>query len=216
MSEKGQELISDSGYVNLNKTFDRNKDIKSDLKDRDDDWWSNPHLPFYDEETGLFYDADNDGNLLVSDNYADYILGNTEYKDNQKARNFTELVYDNFYVHMYTLSFYNKEIHFRKYNEEMYGGEGFFTYKFKDKYYSNMLYDIEGEKFVLTAQSQEEFDRYMEYISDFKSFFAYTEVYEPGAVVELSWDDLGELYFREDVSGSEEDGFVIEFGKPFA
>ena len=206
MSEEGQKLISDSGYVNLNIKYDRSKDTV-------DFYESNTYeFDFYDEKKGEFYTTDEAGNLVVFDNYPDYALYyQPQYKDNAKVRE-------------YIMFIFNSDI---EKNENMVGvGEGtvnldpwfdasmdpndFFKFKHEGKYYTSLIYYIDEDKYVLENSSSDIFNSYMEegYL---EGFTEYVNNFTPGAKLEITKEELKNLYLRT----FERSETKIEFFQPF-
>ncbi|MCL2518121.1 MAG: substrate-binding domain-containing protein [Oscillospiraceae bacterium] len=215
MSGEGQKLISDSGYVNLNQNLDRNKSIEVPYEYEDVefiDW-----LGFYNEEKGEYYANDWDtGELLIFYNYADYVLHGTKYIDDEKAREYLMLIFNSdIPKNPYTAGLYEDGmITLNPWFDASFDPDDFFNYKYENMYYAMLTYHIEEDKFVLTASDQRTFDNYVDY---FDGFSAYTDVYVPDAVCEITWEDLKDLYLRtfEWVWYDGENDVVIEYIQPF-
>ncbi|MCL2086246.1 MAG: substrate-binding domain-containing protein [Oscillospiraceae bacterium] len=191
MGDEGQKLISEAGYVNLNVNYDRNLDVSAPFEYAD-----GTAIEFYDEETGLFYDAE-DNELLVFESYPDYVLRDSEYKDNAKAREFLNDVFDNPEIAVTSFSVrLNPEegtLRVNFWSPVVFEVENFFNYLYEDKYYSFLEYHIETEKFVLESGGQLTLDSYSELLAPFSE---YLEGFEPDITIELTREDLSNLYVR--------------------
>ncbi|MDR1754957.1 MAG: substrate-binding domain-containing protein [Eubacterium sp.] len=229
MSDDGQKLISDSGYVNLNTNYDRNKNIEKPFDYYDSGEMS---INFYNKAKGEFYDIDQNGDLLTFTNYADYVLRGSKYNDNEKAREFLDLVFNSTAnVTQMTASLSEEEgyIDFAPHWDASFDPEDFFNFKFKDKYYFEFKYYIDEDKYRLESFLQQTFDSYKEYLSAFPD---YSGGVDPNGSAEFSSDELNEVYVRKyeytaTLNGnaiSEEDGFFwdqdglkiqLEFYRPF-
>ena len=193
MSDEGQQVISDAGYVNLNKQLDRNTDVTIPY---DYGYDYGREIGFHDKVKGEFYEIDNDNNVLIYYNYPDCILHNTPYIENENARNFVTMIADSgIMLAPTTLSCYPPYIKFDLWFDASYDPEDFFNIRYKDKYYNSFKYFIEDDKYVLTASEQRIYDDYkkLDYVS---SLSAYMDVYEPDISVELTKDDLKDVFFR--------------------
>ena len=195
MSDEGQRVISDAGYVNLNTQLDRNIDVTIPYDYHHDD---DRFLGFHDKVNGEFYEIDNNNNVLIFYNYADCILHNTRYIDNENAREFVTMIADSGIELEPALLFCyppEKIIRLDLWFDASYDPEDFFNIRYKDKYYNSFKYYIEEDKYVLTASEQSIYDNYKEldYIS---SLSAYMDVYEPEISAELTKDDLKDVFFR--------------------
>ena len=233
MSSEGQKLISDSGYVNLNEKLDRNKDAYSLYDDIPyyDDHENNKYIDYYNKEKGEYYAVDwNTNELLTFTNYADFILRDSEeYKNNANAREFLETLADSdmvFGPYSAGLVFGEEITSVYIYLNPWAGGgvfdpEHFFSFKYNDIYYSDFKYYIDEDKYVLTAKDQETVELYFdvaymasEYLAGFEK---YVNEYIPGATVELTREDLKNLYMRTlDYDFMTENGSVeLKYFKPF-
>ena len=196
MSDEGQQLISDSGYVNLNKSYDRN--MENITVPYDFNYHNRKDIGFYDEEKGEYYNTDNDNQLVITNNYTDYVLYGTEYIDNAKAREFLTMIDDSdIKLSPYTAELYapSGTISFHPWFDASFDPEDFFNFRYGGKYYSGLTYYIDEDKFVLESVNQGTFDSYTE--NDNMSRFA---AYLPDCVtdisIELTIADLKDLYFR--------------------
>jgi hypothetical protein len=222
MSEDGQKLISDSGYVNLNISLDRNMRINPfrewSWEISGQDW-----LWFYNEAKGEFYEPDGEGGLLVFDNYADFVLNGTVHVNNTSAREFLGLVYNS---ELRTSRFTevtaripwwgdNTDVIFiDPFASFIWEPIGSFDYRFDGKYYSSLWYYIEEGKLVLKAADKEGFEQWAEQFIDFVEYMASAA----DSDIELTFEDLKNLYLRTDNRQLErrDDGhFVLEYFKPF-
>ncbi len=213
MSDEGQKLISDSGYVNLNKKFDINKNID---KPYENDTEAN--LGFYNEAKGEFYDVDANGKLLVFNNYVDYTLHDTKYMSNAKARDYLTLISNSDLVkNPRTASLYEEKgtISCDPWFDASLDAEDFFDFKYKDRYYSSLTYFIDEDKYVLATEEKDTFDNYIAngYLDEFSN---YTEHYVPDATLEITKEDLKNLYLRTLESGNKtQAGVELEYFQPF-
>ena len=197
MSEEGQKLISDSGYVNIDENSDRNKNVEMPFDY--ETTYGESNIGFYNDVTGEYYDIDPETNeLLVFGNYIDYVLYGTKYKDNEKAREFlTSVVNSEIAIRSYTASVTDREgiIYLDPWNDSSFDPEDVFNYKYNDIYYAYLKYYIDEDKYILSAISQDLFDDCTEW-GYFEKFSEYAENYIPDSVLELTKDDLKNLYFR--------------------
>jgi len=208
MSEEGQQLISDSGYVNLNKRLDRNKNIDENLFFEDDEM-SEKWESFYNEEKGEFYDVDSSGKLLIFKNYSDFALHNSEFKDNQNAHQFFTLLYDSGFITS-TISIYDDD------GAAALGSWWFyqlsdipryFHIRFNNEYFADLKYYFNENKYVLVHPEKSNwFDEEVEtgYWLGYPLDSIATED------LEITREDLKNLYLRES-KGWLDDDSRIEF-----
>ena len=197
MGGEGQHLISDSGYVNLTTKSDRNKDV--DLYDYETAW-GEAGIGFHNEITGEYYAIDDDsGELLVFKTFIDYVLRETKYKDSENARGFLTLIENSPYIFInYYTVWYNEEsgaIGLDPWFDAALDPDDFFDYKYGDSYYSALTYYIDEDKYVLEAMSEYVFDMYLE-DGYFEDYMEYAANYSPGAIVEITREELKNLYMR--------------------
>jgi ABC-type phosphate transport system substrate-binding protein len=211
MSDEGQKLISNSGYVNLNEKYNRNKDINVpfDIIYENSD---EVYIYFYNKTKGEFYDVDGNGNLLVFNNFADYVLrdtqyqNNTQYRNNAKAREYLTLIFNSdIEKNPYTAFIDSRTgiIRLTPWFDASMDQEDFFNFKYDNKYYSTLEYYIDEDKYILTAESKEDFDSYFIDVEEssylygyLDSFSNYVNNYVPGSTLELTKEDLKNLYLR--------------------
>ena len=215
MSDEGQRLISDSGYVNLNTKLDRNKDIEEPYESEYMHW---THLDFYNPDTGKFYDAGEDGQLLISDNYADYVLRETEYMDDENARKFITLIFDSGVMRsMFTIDFDEAgKLELNPWFDAVFDPDDLFNFKYRDEYYSRCVYHLEESKIVLFNINEENFIDFKETYWEASKLSAYMDVYKPDISIELTFDDLKDLYLRSfsSVDWSKE-AIEFKYNQPF-
>lgn len=152
MSDEGQKLISESGYFNLNEKLDRNKNVEPPY-----DWSIESGLAdigFYNEITGEFYGTDESGSLLVYDNFPDYVLHDSKYKDNAKVREYLTLIFNSdIEKRPFTarLQEDNGTIYLQPWMDGVLDNDDFFRFIYDDIYYANLTYYIDEDKYVLEA-----------------------------------------------------------------
>lgn len=193
MSDEGQKLISDSGYVNLNKKYDRNKNIDKPYEYD----YEEVSIGFYNEEKGEFYDVGEGGKLLVFNSFADYILHDTKYMNNAKARDYLTLIFNSDIEKApYTAGLTEEKgtIRLDPWFDASLDPEDFFNYKYDNMYYSSLTYFIDEDKYMLFAD-KDSFDYYSEngYLDGFSS---HTNNYVPGVALEITKEELKNLYIR--------------------
>jgi len=193
MSEEGQKLISDSGYVNLNINFDRNMDIPNPIDWREES--GERYINFYNASTGKFYYFDwESSNLLVFDNYADYVLHGSEYINNAKAREFLELIRDsNIEISQFTARHWQNEINIYPVNSFHQVEWDAFTFRYEDRYFNWLRYFIEDDKLFLFTMDERSLDFYAKIYEE--NYADYIKYVEPGLSVEITFEDLKNLYF---------------------
>ena len=205
MSEAGQKLISESGYINLNTKLDRNNDTH--------DFWDSDDYSelFYNRFTGEFYALDFENGsweegfeLLSFANYPDYVLRDApEHNDNAKVNEFIMAVYNSILdLRENTLSVSEDSIHFRHHFNAVFEHEDFFNFRYKGQYFKSFEYNIAEDKFILTACSQDNFDSYFTNASGTnrewaEAFSEYAEGYVPDLEIEITFEDLKDLYIRD-------------------
>jgi ABC-type phosphate transport system substrate-binding protein len=214
MSEDGQKLISDSGFVNLNINFDRNTDVNRPfdwIEDSGESW-----LNFYNEATGRFYEPDGQGGLLIFDNYADYILRESEHINHAEAREFLTVIYNSdIRLSPYSVMFmdWSRRIDFYPWRYLVSNVEDAFTFKYNGEYFATLAYYFDENKILLLPNDVSTYGEWFE--AEY-----WTEFVENSATeaVELSFDDLKNLYARSQrsaVQNEEMEQFVLEYFKPF-
>jgi len=194
MSDDGQKLIGDGGYVNLNRTFDRNRNARPHS-------WTNEgdrYIDFYNAEKGEFYEPDGQGGLLVFGNYPDYALRDSEYKDNERARELIMLFYNSDLLLTRTLiSFWagwgqweqgEGIISVMPIYTNVYMVEFEFVYRYNGQYYAGLTYNISEDILTLQPSNKEYFAHHM--------LEPYSEYMENSAdeALEITFDDLKNLY----------------------
>jgi len=199
MSDEGQKLISDSGYVNIHKDYERNMDID---KPYEDDY--SRGLGFYNEETGEFYDVEYDdewvGKLLVFTSFSDFVLRDSAYKNSLGANRFLTAIFNSeIDKNPHTAWLFEEEgsIILTPWSDGSLDPEDFFNYKYDEVYYSELKYYIDEDKYILTSFSEKEvYDNYMEngYLDGFSK---YTSDYALDMTLELTEGELENLYLRD-------------------
>lgn len=190
MSDRGQKLISEAGYVNLNEKLERNKDISIGFEFEEYEYMS-----FYNKEAKEFYNIDDKGNLVVFKNYPDFVLDGSKYKGVQKARDFLQVLFNNGIVSSnilvddkegtISLSYY--------WFDASLDADDFFNIRYGELYYSNLLYYIEEDKIVLENEHVDFIEDYVKegYLDNFPiDKIARTRM-------EIPFEELGEIYLRK-------------------
>ncbi|MCL2018468.1 MAG: substrate-binding domain-containing protein [Oscillospiraceae bacterium] len=220
MSEEGQSIIADSGYVNLNPGFDRNRNISISRPEEMEDGMGNS-VPFHNEDMSEFYyyDVENQSRFVYY-SYPDYVLRNSMFFDNENARNFIELIFNSdIDIHSDMLNIrFSGEV---KYDKGMIYFELFpwtpvfditelISFRYEGMYYSNFAYYIVEDKYVLWTYPEDNaflntvFENgvpihFSEYFNNFKL----------DSSVEFKKEDLINLYVQTWDAGN------IEFYQPF-
>jgi len=211
MSDEGQLLISDSGYVNLNKKYDRNKNVD---KPYDPDDFGEQYLSFYNERTREFIHVDDDGNLLVFNNYADYALRGSKYMNNANARAYlTKLHEAGIITERGVLSNSEATISILGYwFDASMDPDDFFNVRYNGKYYWNLLYYIDTDRYFLEPYEKEEIDMYLEYHAEQFTHLPIKDV-ATGSRVEVKKEDIKNLYIRTGFGEKIEDFKYIQLFK---
>ncbi|MCL2632880.1 MAG: hypothetical protein FWD34_00005, partial [Oscillospiraceae bacterium] len=189
MSEEGQRLIGQSGYVTLNVLFDRNLNIsKPPSVDNYDDW-----ISFYNKETGEFYEPDGQGGLLVFDNYADFILHDTVYMNHAGGREFLTAIYNSDYrIGPFDAELNNNYIHFTHFWDPAGTATDALLYMYDDMYFYSLSYNFLTGNVELMTAGKEFFDWVFPYLSE--KLPEHVDNYEPNVAVIISISDLKNLY----------------------
>jgi len=178
MSASGQKLISNSGYVNLKEKYDRDKDINITRDTEMDSFDHQVMLGFYDKSKGVFYSTDENKNLLTFNNYPDYVLRDSEYKNNAKAREFLmEIFNSNIILNPFTasigiMSAYSSSnvIDINPWFLGAFDPILLFNIKYNGKYYSVLSYNIDKDE--LTLVGSEKNDNYDVYEKDTLKYYS--------------------------------------------
>ena len=199
MSDEGQKLISDSGYVNIHENHERNMDI---YKPYEEDY--SRGLGFYNEETGEFYDVEYDdewvGKLLVFTSFNDFVLRDSEYKNHPGANKFLTAIFNSeIDKNPHTAWLFEEEgsIILTPWSDGSLDPEDFFNYRYNELYYSELKYYIDEDKYILSTYSDKEsYNYYMEsgYLEEFSK---YTNDYALDMTLEITEDELENLYLRD-------------------
>lgn len=194
MSDEGQRLISDSGYVNLREKNNIKK-YTYRLYDRDN---YGRDIGWYNKEKGEFYDLDyeNGNQLIIYNNYPDYVLKDTpQYKDNAKLREFLTLIFASNYE-VDALTFWIDEkantISFMPWNDFSFDPYDLFCFKYENKNYKRFEYYIDEDRYVLTAATTEDYGYSAEdgYLDAFKNDIEFDSTRE------ISKEDFKNLYIK--------------------
>jgi hypothetical protein len=201
MSDEGQRLISGSGYVNLNMRLDRNRNVDAPPR-----WlWRDGDIGYYNPLTGEFYAVDysNDtGELLIFANFADYVLRDSSYRDNGKARDFLTFIYNSdFPLNPNTAALWEAGgvISLYPWMSGVLDPQDFFNFRFDGMYYADLRYYIDEDRFVLYARDQDTFDGYFSdggWHNFTDGFYDYVNNHAPDSTAEITMDDFKNLYIR--------------------
>lgn len=196
MHDEGQKLISDVGYVNLKTVLDRNKEIL--LPYDPDNEGDMIFFDFYNESKGEFYKVDSNGKLLVYTSFSDYVLNESEFKENENARKYLTRIFESdIPLNPETVQL-NKETASIKIEFWLDGSmdeEDFFNVRYRDMYYKTLEYFFIDNRYVLISVDKEliesyknrgYLDKYSEYISSI--------MYD--TTLDVSEEELKEVYFR--------------------
>ncbi|MDR0223198.1 MAG: substrate-binding domain-containing protein [Oscillospiraceae bacterium] len=212
MSDEGQRLTGASGYVNVSIKYHRNDGVYF----YDNEEWGNA-LPFYDPEKGEFYDAGENGELLVFYNYADYILRyNSGYRDDEKVREVITMLFDAGFERGFVPMIYgDDEIRLFRLFPVSFEYTDLFNFRYEGRYYGYLEYDIADDSFSL-GSFDSGFSGYFADFPDYKDVVA-----AQGDLTLLTWDDLEEVYlrafdydeFNKYFDNKEDGGLVIKLDK---
>jgi len=191
MSNNGQKLIADAGYVNLNG----GERDKIGLYDPgyDDDLLHQTYISEYDPAKGEFYDVDGNGGLTTYYSFADYLLPDSAQKNNEKARafinslDFMEFGYSDscwiFYTARRTST--DKAVVYSHYNPVAFEEIDVFKFRYNGKYYYSLEYLYDGDKILLSPDSDQ-----TEYLSDVFSEYIPNIAEEP---IEITMSELSSV-----------------------
>lgn len=188
MSGEGQKLISSAGYVNIEEKLVRNLNVGffGDYED---------YISFYNEDKGEFYDVDATGKLLVYNNYSDFILRNSQYKDNQNARDYITKLFDaeiiSSKLYCYDTSDYIgiQRIWF----DASFDPEDCFNIEFNGYYYTDLKYYFLEDKYILVTGGVENLQYYRDYMADME--FPVEAISFKN--IEITKDDLKNIRIRD-------------------
>ena len=188
MSGEGQKLISSAGYVNIEEKLVRNinVDFSGDLEE---------YISFYNEEKGEFYSVTDAGKLIVYNSYSDFILRNSQYKDNQNARDYLKLLFDAEIISS-RISCYDTMNYISIQGiwfDASFDPEDFFNIEFNGCYYSNLKYYFLEDKYILESVGEEDLQYYRDYMYDME-FPVEAVSFEN---IEVIKDDLKNIRIRE-------------------
>ncbi|MCL2023870.1 MAG: substrate-binding domain-containing protein [Oscillospiraceae bacterium] len=219
MSDEGQKLIADTGYVNLNKFLDRK------IKDNWYPWdYNYDDAPFYNSETGKYIsykyvDQANGFENVVApvehDTFADYFIAlNKEYHtgffkffkdkklktDTKNLREYLNWLHDlgiapklRWGITFYKDSEYGYVVSMNIQREYMGDYDlTLFSFRYNGKHYQNLKYIVDNDSFVLTAMDSE---TYNYYTSDYNLSAEYSAKFQkypivPDERVELTREEL--------------------------
>lgn len=212
MHDEGQKLISDSGYVNLKTFLDRNEEIL--LPYDPDNEGDMIFFDFYNESKGEFYKVDSNGKLLVYTSFSDYVLNESEFKENENARKYLTRIFESdIPLNPETVQL-NKDTASIKIGFWFDGSmdeEDFFNVRYRDMYYKTLEYFFIDNRYVLNSIDKEQLDshlksgfldKYSEYISNI--------MYD--TTLDISEEELKEVYFRLNNYSSTQ---ILNYIQPF-
>lgn len=196
MHDEGQKLISDAGYVNLKTVLDRNKEILLPY-DPDSEGDMN-FFDFYNESKGEFYKVDSNGKLLVYTSFSDYVLNESEFKENENARRYLTRIFESdIPLNPETVQL-NKEtasIEIGFWFDGSMDEEDFFNVRYRDMYYKNLEYFFIDNRYVLNSIDKEQLDSHLK--SGFLDKYSeYTSNIMYDTTLDISEEELKEVYFR--------------------
>jgi len=202
MSDEGQKLISESGYVNLHTDYERN--TQGERLWDPDEYGHIFHDPIKGEFYAIKYDDEyawqDGGELLTFKNYPDYVLRDTpKHKDNAKAREFITSVYasDNITLTERTLGAWEDNISFGHFfGGGVWEAEFCFNFRYYGKYFMHFEYDMVKDKYFLKSAENESYSDEDWYVEAMKPFEEYLTDYEYDLVIEITKADLKNLYIR--------------------
>ena len=191
MTDEGQKLINDSGYINIKRQYNRNLNINNE--DLTINYNEYIHLGWRNKEKNEFYEIDKK-DILVFYNYPDFVLHNTKFYKNKNARDFLTLIFNsNYSIDRMAASVNGDRISFTIWWDVEFDPEDFFNFKYNQKYYNGFRYYPNEDKYVLDVVDKKRFDLYKENMHAFSeeriNNLANSEIV-------LKKDDLKNIYFR--------------------
>ena len=200
MSEEGQKLLSDSGYINLSGKYERNKEVDLHYGYYDEFNTEEEYVDFYDKEKGEFYRVDWQAQKLITYyNYTDYVLENTQYENDYELRYLLETFFNS------GLSIYQESAYLNSSETIIYIRDGlsydpwlrdFIYIKYNGKYYNGLRYYIYEDKIELFNYDRETFDYVVEDSMDPTRFEKYVDEIDFDANVAITKYELSNMYFR--------------------
>jgi len=195
MTDEGQKLINDSGYININKQYSRNLNINNqDLTINDVEYID---LGWRNKEKNEFYKMGiNDNDLQVFYNYPDYVLHDTVFFTNKNARDFLTLIFNsNYNLDRRTAFVFGDRIGITVWWDASFDPEDFFNFRYNQKYYNGFSYYPNEDKYVLNIVNKETFDSYRKYMRDFSEEMINNIA---NSEILLKREDIKNIYFRSD------------------
>jgi len=196
MHDEGQKLISDAGYVNLRSVLDRNNEIL--LPYDPDNEGDMVFFDFYNKSKGEFYKVDSNGKLLVYTSFSDYVLNESEFKENESVRRYLTRIFESdIPLNPETVQL-NKETASIKIGFWFDGSmdeEDFFNVRYRDMYYKTLEYFFIDNRFVLISVDKELIDSYKNrgYLDKYSEYIS-NIMYD--TTLDISEEELEEVYFR--------------------
>ena len=199
MSEEGQKLLSDSGYINLSGKYERNKEVDLHYGYYDEFNTEEEYVDFYDKEKGEFYRVDWEAQKLITYyNYTDYVLENTQYENDYELRYLLDTFFNSgLVVYEDTVVFFSSEsiIYLSdglSYNP---GPRDFIYIKYNGKYYNGFRYYINEDKIELFNYDRDTFD-YVIKDTQSEEYLKYVDDIDFHANVVVTKYELSNMYFR--------------------
>ena len=209
VSVGGQQQIANEGYITLDSGYIRNPDVEIP----DDNYYyynfyEEESISYYNKEKGEFYRVGESGKLIVYYNYADYVLADSAYINDENARKFLMSIFHSglsltdSLTHIWVNSEDGTIVLSRGHPYDI-DPFAFFNIRFNGKYYEELHYYIEEDKYVLTSVSKKAVDVFLD--DDFLVVSPYSKDSIATSDLEISVYDIYELYFR--VLSWEEESF---------
>ena len=195
MSEEGQQLLADSGYINLSGKYSRNKDAGTHFYYYE---YNESFIPFYDKDKGEFYRVDwETEKLIIFNNYTDYVLNNNQLADNGELRLLLETFYSSgISINQETARFFSQGILIImdgvEYDPDF---EDMIYLKYNNKYYNGFRYYVDEDKIELFNYDKDTYDFVISYAITTNPG-KYVDDIDFDAVVVITKEELKNIYFR--------------------
>jgi hypothetical protein len=204
-------------FYTLNEIFEYKE--KAPTQDDIDDLYDGI-VGIYNKETGKFYRFDYEsGEILIFYSFEDYVLSGTKYKDNVNARDYVTRIFNSGIEINYMTAWLNEfygTISLSPWASLEFSGEEYFNFRYDNKYYSNLDYYIDEDKYVLRAAPKDVFENDLNsgyYLDGFKDYIIN---HIPESTLEITKEDLKNLYLRTvERDKPINSGNDLEFFQPF-